>query len=480
MSDYELRDIIAILVQREFSFSDKWGLTPLHYLIYKKHSAITNLFTSSRHGCNVCIVYDIRRSVLANQDKKGQVRGEAEVEVMPEVNEVPARISFPSTAWTYHFAPPSAEGGASDNSGAVPASSASQKQAPEEAGKELDRYGFIIKEGEESKFDISEDARQLEEKLSIEWSLYLKDWEHAMQRSNGKELKQKCELGIPDKVRGEVWKRFLGVAELSARQPYTYDLLSSGTARPEAALQIDLDIKRSHMDHAFFTVHYSFGQVKMFNVMRAYSLYDPVVGYTQGMSDIAGLLLMYMTEQEAFWAFTQLMFDPAWHMQRFFTDGFPQLEVFSFVQNKFLERYFPEIVKHMAKVDFDPYAIQPHAMEWYMDLFIRILPFEYVIRIIDVLLSRGIHAIFKFALAVFRILHDQLMKTDSFPYLMRDLKNPYPLFPRKAPGDKDSSLSPDEFVKIAMKFKVTSKQVKAYMDDFEAYKRAKMAKMAKK
>lgn len=464
MSDYELRDIIFTLVQREFSFEDKWKQTPLHYLIYKKHNGLANLFTSSKHGCNMCIVYDIRRSIV---DPKSI--HDRPVEIIPEIQDIPKRIEVPSSAWTFKYVPP-----AQDPEEAA-AAAASKSDDGIESAAPADRYGFLLKEGEESKYQLSESEKRAEEKLSIEWSQYIKDWDRAIQR-NGKEIKEKCVLGIPDKVRGEVWKRFLNVNELLERQRHTYDLLSTVIARPEEALQIDLDIKRSHMDHAFFTVHYSYGQVKMFNVMRAYSIYDPVVGYTQGMSDIAGFLLMYMREEEAFWAFTQLMFDPRWHMQQFFTDRFPQLEVFSYIQNRLLERHFPDIARHMTKVEFDPYAIQPHAMEWYMDLFIRVLPYEYVIRIIDVVLSRGINAIFMFAMAIFKILHDPLMKTDSFPYLMRDLKNPYTLFPRKNPKDADSTLTPDEFVKIAMKYKVKSKQISEFIAEFPAFKQARMKK----
>ena len=498
MSAYELRDIISILVQREFSFADRWGLTPLHYLIYRKHNTMTNLFTSSKHGCNMCIVYDIRRSVLEHQHQRNRSPSVA-VPVSPlvssssssvvsvatddmtttlEIREVPQRIVVPATAWVYRYVPPPAEADSPHSSSSSGGGGGSNGGGGDDEEKELDgteinnlnRYGFYITE-EENK-EMSEEQRRTEERLSLEWSRYLKDWERSLQR---KDLWTRCEQGIPDGVRGEVWKAFLNVRELAARQPYTYRLLATATARPETALQIDLDIKRSHMDHAFFSKHYSRGQVAMFDVMRAYSLYDPVVGYTQGMSDIAGFLLMYMQEEEAFWAFTQLMFDPAWHMQQFFTDGFPQLECFSYVQNRLLEKNFPKIIAHMRKVEFDPYAIQPHAMEWYMDLFIRILPFEYVIRIMDVLMSRGIAAIFCFAMAIFEILSEDILKTDSFPYLMRDLKNPYPLFPRKSPSDKNSTLSPDDFVKIAMNTKVTPKKVEKYIAEFPAFKSARMS-----
>ena len=39
----------------------------------------------------------------------------------------------------------------------------------------------------------------------------------------------------------------------------------------------------------------------------AYSLYNSELGYCQGMSQIAALLLMFMDEEEAFWALAVLM-----------------------------------------------------------------------------------------------------------------------------------------------------------------------------
>jgi len=36
-------------------------------------------------------------------------------------------------------------------------------------------------------------------------------------------------------------------------------------------------------------------------------MYNTEVGYCQGMSQIAALLLMYMDEEEAFWCLSQLL-----------------------------------------------------------------------------------------------------------------------------------------------------------------------------
>ena len=39
----------------------------------------------------------------------------------------------------------------------------------------------------------------------------------------------------------------------------------------------------------------------------AYSVYNTELGYCQGMSQIAALLLMYLNEEDAFWALSVLM-----------------------------------------------------------------------------------------------------------------------------------------------------------------------------
>ena len=50
------------------------------------------------------------------------------------------------------------------------------------------------------------------------------------------------------------------------------------------------------------------------------------VGYCQGMSQIAALLLMYLnSDEDAFWALSQLMVGHKYNMHGFFIPGFPKL-----------------------------------------------------------------------------------------------------------------------------------------------------------
>lgn len=66
---------------------------------------------------------------------------------------------------------------------------------------------------------------------------------------------------------------------------------------------------RCFRDHECFCERYSTKQQQLFNVLVAYSCYNSELGYCQGMSSVAGVLLMYLGEEEAFWALHTLMID---------------------------------------------------------------------------------------------------------------------------------------------------------------------------
>lgn len=79
--------------------------------------------------------------------------------------------------------------------------------------------------------------------------------------------------------------------------------------------QIDLDVNRTYRNHIMFRERYNNKQQMLFRVLVAYSVYNSVrlqgmgicfclpitffqeIGYCQGMSQIAALLLMYQDEE---------------------------------------------------------------------------------------------------------------------------------------------------------------------------------------
>lgn len=78
--------------------------------------------------------------------------------------------------------------------------------------------------------------------------------------------------------------------------------------------QIDLDVNRTYRDHIMFRERYGLKQQALFNILSAYSVYNREIGYCQGMSQIAALLLMYLNEEDAFWALSVLVCDKKYCM----------------------------------------------------------------------------------------------------------------------------------------------------------------------
>jgi len=77
--------------------------------------------------------------------------------------------------------------------------------------------------------------------------------------------------------------------------------------------QIDLDVARTWRWHVKFRERYGKWQKYIFRILLAYSAFDVTVGYCQGMSQIAALLLIvFENDEKAFWALCSLMNHAPW------------------------------------------------------------------------------------------------------------------------------------------------------------------------
>jgi CRISPR/Cas system CSM-associated protein Csm5 (group 7 of RAMP superfamily) len=64
------------------------------------------------------------------------------------------------------------------------------------------------------------------------------------------------------------------------------------------------------------------GQEMLYNILRAYSIYDDEIGYSQGMGFIAATIMLHIEDEEmAFWMFVRLMFGPDFNWRLLFHDS---------------------------------------------------------------------------------------------------------------------------------------------------------------
>jgi hypothetical protein len=67
------------------------------------------------------------------------------------------------------------------------------------------------------------------------------------------------------------------------------------------------------------------GTNKLFNVLKVYSLYDPDVGYTQGMSFIAAIILMVIEDEALAWTVFVKILSVSSDWRRMFGENTPKL-----------------------------------------------------------------------------------------------------------------------------------------------------------
>lgn len=115
-------------------------------------------------------------------------------------------------------------------------------------------------------------------------------------------LLQAIRQGVPRSKRGDVW-HFLAHQFCIKEQPYDsskfknyntpYDeLLKQLTSHQHAIL---IDLGRTFPNHTYYSSPLGPGQLSLFNILKAYSLLDPEVGYCQGLSFVAGILLLHVS-----------------------------------------------------------------------------------------------------------------------------------------------------------------------------------------
>ncbi|TKS70531.1 USP6 N-terminal-like protein [Collichthys lucidus] len=131
--------------------------------------------------------------------------------------------------------------------------------------------------------------------------------------------------------------------------------------------QIDLDINRTFRDHIMFMDRFGVKQQSLFHVLSAYSVYNTEVSYCQGMSQIAALLLMYMNEEDAFWALSQLLTNQKHGMHGFFVPGFPKLQRFQTHHDQIISKLIPKLKKHL---DREQMSAGIYSTKWFLQCFI--------------------------------------------------------------------------------------------------------------
>ncbi|XP_053572437.1 USP6 N-terminal-like protein [Bombina bombina] len=285
--------------------------------------------------------------------------------------------------------------------------------------KVTDRFGFLH-EKELPSYDVAlERQKHLEIERTTKWLKMLKGWD---KYKNSEKLHRRMYKGIPLQLRGEVWSLILEVSKLKEERRDLYAILkkSARLMSPDIR-QIDLDVNRTFRDHIMFRDRYGVMQQALFHVLAAYSLYNTEVGYCQGMSQITALLLMYMNEEDAFWALVKLFSGPKHSMHGFFVPGFPKLLRFQEHHDKIMKKFMPKLKQHFESQEL---YTSLYTMKWFFQCFLDRTPFTLNLRIWDIYILEGDRVLTAMSYTILKLHKKYLMKLsmeDLIKFLQEEL-----------------------------------------------------------
>ncbi|KAM9395824.1 TBC1 domain family member 12-like isoform 1-T1 [Salvelinus alpinus] len=234
--------------------------------------------------------------------------------------------------------------------------------------------------------------------------------------------------GLPPSVRGRVWSLAIGnelnitpelfeifLSRAKERWKSFSETSSENETEDSGSLQADressldlikLDISRTFPSLFIFQKGGPYHDL-LHSVLGAYTCYRPDVGYVQGMSFIAAVLILNLEEADAFIAFANLLNKPC-QMAFFRVDHDLMLKYFAAFE-VFFEENLPRLFNHFQINNLTP---DLYLIDWIFTLYSKSLPLDVACRVWDVFCRDGEECLFRTGLGILRLYQEVLLQMD--------------------------------------------------------------------
>uniref|UniRef100_A0A8B9HGP7 Si:ch211-288d18.1 n=1 Tax=Astyanax mexicanus TaxID=7994 RepID=A0A8B9HGP7_ASTMX len=222
------------------------------------------------------------------------------------------------------------------------------------------------------------------------WLKMLQKWE---KYKNSDRMMKRVYKGIPLMLRGQAWSLLLDVERVKKENEGKYEVQQNKYKH----INTDSCVGRSHRQNGI--------KIRNKFIKKEETLFE--VSYCQGMSQIAAILLMYLNEEDAFWALSQLLTNQKHAMHGFFIPGFPKLQRFQNHHDQILSKLLPKLKKHLDK---EQMFTGIYSTKWFLQCFIDRTPFTLTLRLWDIFILEGEKILTAMSFTILRLHKKRLLK----------------------------------------------------------------------
>ncbi|KAJ7173441.1 hypothetical protein C8R46DRAFT_1082809 [Mycena filopes] len=234
------------------------------------------------------------------------------------------------------------------------------------------------------KFKFPGDPKKLREASKIKlWTQYLRAHGRNLTLLRYPQCTRLVQVGLPNRLRGEMWETLSGSVYLRFSNPGFYqELLDKNTGRTTTSTEdIEKDLHRSLPEYAGYQSEEGISALR--RVLQAYSFKNPELGYCQAMNILAAAILMSV---------------------------FPSMHGTLLDQRVFealVQRCLPIIHDHFTNVDVQ---LSVASLPWFLSLYINSMPMIFAFRIVDCFFCMGPKVLFQVGLAILKINGEKLLQ----------------------------------------------------------------------